>query len=172
MDPVTQSVLVSKPAIEVFDYLADVANHPEFMDHFTSEWHLTREDTYGRGAGVRYKVHQRGNRFPWVDQTIMESDAPRRIVMAGRGGKYNRVRTTTTYELEPAAGGATEVTVSFETEPKYPSDRLHDRRGFYQRRLGKSMRRLRSILEDDHDRGQRASIAGGARKPATGTPLG
>jgi uncharacterized protein YndB with AHSA1/START domain len=171
MDPVTQSVLVSKPPVEVFDYLADVANHPEFMDHFTSEWHLTREDTYGRGAGVRYKVHQRGNRFPWVDQTIMECEAPRRIVMAGRGGKYNRVRTITIFEIEPAAGGATEVTVSFETEPKYPSDRLHDRRGFYKRRLGKSMRRLRSILEDDYDRGQRASIAGGARKPATGTPL-
>lgn len=172
MDPVTQSVLVSKPAVEVYDYLMDVANHPEFMDHFTSEWHLTREDTYGLGAGIRYRVSQRGNRFPWIDQTIMETQAPRRIVLAGRAGKYNRIRTTTVYELEPVAGGdATEVTVSFETEPKYPSDRLFDRRGFYQRRLGKAMRRLRSILEENHDRGQRASIAGGARKPATGTPL-
>jgi hypothetical protein len=171
MDPVTQSVLVSKPAAEIYDYLADVANHPEFLDHFASEWHLTREDTYGRGAGIRYRVHQRGNRFPWVDQTIMEMEAPRRIVLAGRGGKYNRVRTITAYDLEPAAGGTTQVTVSFETEPKYPSDRLYDRRGFYKRRLGKAMRRLRSILEEDYGRGQRASIAGGARKPATGTPL-
>jgi uncharacterized membrane protein len=171
MDPVTQSVQVGKPVTEVFDYLMDVANHPEFMDHFTSEWHLTREDTYGKGAGIRYRVHQRGNRFPWVDQTIMETEPPRRIVLAGRGGKYNRVRTITMYELEPASGGGTEVTVTFETEPKYPSDRLYDRRGFYKRRLGKAMRRLASILEDGHDRGQRASIAGGARKPATGTPL-
>ncbi len=171
MDPVTQSVLVSKPAVEVFEYLADVANHPEFLDHFASEWHLTREDTYGRGAGIRYRVQMRGNRFPWIDQTIMECDSPRRIVLAGRGGKYNRVRTTTIYDLEPGPGGATRVSVTFETEPKYPSDRLHDRRAFYRRRLGKGLGRLRTILEDDYDRGKRASIAGGARKPATGTPL-
>jgi uncharacterized protein YndB with AHSA1/START domain len=171
MDPVIQTVLVSRPAAEVFDYLADVANHPEFLDHFTSEWHLTREDTYGTGAGVRYRVHMRGNRFAWVDQTVLECEVPRRIVLAGRGGKYNRVRTLTSYEVEPAGTEGTRVTVSFETEPKTPSDRLFDRRAFYRRRLGKGLRRLSSILEDDRGRGKRASIAGGARKPATGTPL-
>ncbi|WP_354698220.1 hypothetical protein DSM112329_03886 [Paraconexibacter sp. AEG42_29] len=170
MDPVTQTVLVSRPVAEVFDYLADIANHPEFLDHFTSEWNLTREDTYGTGAGARFKFHQRGNRFPWVDQTILECDAPRRIVLAGRGGKYNRVRTVTAYAIEPSGSG-TRVTVSFETEPKYPSDKLVDRRGFYKRQFGKGLRRLAGILEDGHDRGTRASIAGGARKPATGTPL-
>lgn len=171
MDPVSQNVIISRPPVEVFDYLADVANHPEFLDHFTSEWHLTREDSYGRGAGIRFRVKMRGNRFPWIDQTVLECEPPRRIVMAGRGGKYNRVRTLWIYELEPAAGGTTKVTVSFETQPKYPSDKLHDRRGFYRRRLGRGLRRLRSILEEGHDRGTRASIAGGARKPATGTPL-
>ena len=171
MDPVTQTVLVSRPVNEVFDYLADVANHPEFLDHFTSEWHLTREDTYGTGAGVRYKVHMRGNRFPWVDQTVLECDAPRRLLLAGRGGKYNRIRTVTLYEVEPEGADGTRVTVTFETEGKLPSDKMFDRRAFYKRRLGKGLRRLASILEDDHGRGQRASIAGGARKPATGTPL-
>lgn len=171
MDPVTQTVLVSRPPAEVFDYLADVANHPEFLDHFTSEWHLTREDSYGAGAGIRYRVQMRGNRFPWVDQTVLECEAPRRLVLAGRGGKYNRVRTVSTYEVEPAGGGASRVSVTFEAEPKYPSDRLHDRRSFYRRRLEKAMRRLSSILEDDFGRGTRATIAGGARKPATGTPL-
>jgi uncharacterized protein YndB with AHSA1/START domain len=171
MDPVTQSVQVSRPPAEVFDYLADVANHPEFLDHFTTEWHLTREDTYGIGAGIRYGIKMRGNRFPWVDQTVIECDAPRRLVLAGRGGKYNRIRTLTVYEVEPGASGGSRVTVSFETEGKYPSDRLFDRRGYYRRRFGKGLRRLASILEDDYDRGTRASIAGGARKPATGTPL-
>jgi uncharacterized protein YndB with AHSA1/START domain len=171
MDPVTQTVLVSRPVAEVFDYLADVANHPEFLDHFTTEWHLTREDTYGTGAGVRFRVKMRGNRFPWVDQTILECEAPRRLVLAGRGGKYNRIRTLTAYDVEPAGSGGARVTLSFETEPKYPSDRLFDRRGFYRRRLGRALRRLSSILEEDYDRGTRATIAGGARKPATGTPL-
>ncbi|MCW3039907.1 MAG: hypothetical protein JWM31_1812 [Solirubrobacterales bacterium] len=171
MDPITQSVLVSRPVGEVFEYLADVANHPEFLDHFTSEWHLTREDTYGAGAGIRYKVHMRGNRFPWVDQTVLEVDAPRRLVLAGRGGKYNRIRTVTVYELEPQGAGDCRVSVTFETEGKLPSDKLFDRRGFYKRRFGKGLRRLAGILEEDRGRGKRASIAGGARKPATGTPL-
>lgn len=169
MEPVTQSVVVRRPPAEVYDYLADVANHPEFMDHFASEWHLTREDSYGQGAGVRYRVHQRGNRFPWVDQTIIECQQPVCLVLAGRGGKYNRVRTLTRYDLQAAPEDSTHVTVTFETEPKYPSDRLHDRPGFYRRRLGKAARRLRRILEDGDDRGVHASIAGGARKPATDT---
>jgi hypothetical protein len=33
------------------------------------------------------------------------------------------------------------------------------------------MRRLRDILEDDHGRGRRPTLAGGARKPATGSPF-
>jgi hypothetical protein len=32
----------------------------------------------------------------------------------------------------------------------------------------KAMRRLATILEEDRERGARATIAGGARKPATG----
>jgi hypothetical protein len=32
----------------------------------------------------------------------------------------------------------------------------------------KALRRLTRILEEDRDRGARATIAGGARKPATG----
>jgi len=171
MDPITQSVVVARPAVEVFDYLADIANHPEFLDHFASEWHLTREDSYGRGAGIRYRVQQRGNRFPWVDQAIVECRTPARIVLAGNGGKYNRVATTTTYELSSDSRDSTKVTVTFVTEPKYPSDRLHDRARFYGRRLAKATGRLKTILEDGKGRGRRASIAGGARKPATDTPL-
>ena len=51
------------------------------------------------------------------------------------------------------------------------SDRLLESfgaRGWLKRKLNKSMRRLRSILEEDYDRGTRPTIAGGARKPATG----
>ena len=33
------------------------------------------------------------------------------------------------------------------------------------------MRRLRDILEEDRGGGERPSLAGGARKPATGSPL-
>ena len=39
------------------------------------------------------------------------------------------------------------------------------------RKLRKALRRLQSILEEDYGRGTRPTIAGGARKPATGSPF-
>ena len=51
MDPVTAHVLIDRPREEVFDYLADIANHPEFSDHYLKEWRLTRVESFGRGPG-------------------------------------------------------------------------------------------------------------------------
>ena len=47
MDPVTAYVTIGRPREEVFDYLADIANHPEFSDHYLKEWRLTRVDSSG-----------------------------------------------------------------------------------------------------------------------------
>ena len=172
MDPVTSDVLISRPQAEVFAYLADVANHPEFMGHFTKDWHVTREDTYGRGAGVRFAFKQRGNKFPWIDQTVLEFEPPRRIVMVGRTGKFNRIRTLTVWELEPGTGGTTRVSVSFEKVPKLLSDRVREGRGFHKAKWRKTLRVLRDVLEGEMTPGPRATIAGGARKPATGFRFG
>jgi uncharacterized protein YndB with AHSA1/START domain len=174
VDPLTVETTVARPREEVFDYLADIANHPEFTDHFMVDWHLTREESYGAGAGARYKVEAPLNRFSWGDTTFVEVERPRRIVEAGRTGKYNRIRTLGVYELEPAAGNSTRVRFTLQTEPKTPSDKLMERlggRAWMKRKLGKAMKRLQSILEEDHGRGRRATIAGGARKPATRAPL-
>lgn len=168
MDPVTADVLISRPQAEVFAYLADVANHREFMGHFTRDWHVTREDTYGKGAGVRFAFEQRRNKFPWIDQTIVGLEPPRRIVLEGATGKFNRVRTATVWELEPQTGGATRVTVSFEKTPKLATDRFGEGRGFHKAKWSKTLQVLRDLLEGKQERGPRATIAGGARKPATG----
>ena len=173
MDPITVEVVIDRPREDVFEYLADFANHAEFNDHFLVDWRLTREDTYGYGAGGRYKIKMPLNRFPWADSTVIEFDRPRRIVEAGRAGKYNRIRTLGVYELEPQGRG-TRVKFTFESEPKLPSDKFLERlggRGWLKRQLRKAMRRLQSILEEDYDRGTRPTIAGGARKPATGSPF-
>ena len=116
MDPVSVSIVVSAPREQVFDYLQDIANHPEFTDHFLVEWHLTRIDSVGRGAGARFRVKAPANRFSWADVTFVEVDRPHRIVEVGRTGKNNRVRTLGVYELADAAGG-TRVTFTFRTEP-------------------------------------------------------
>jgi uncharacterized protein YndB with AHSA1/START domain len=175
MDPVTVDVVIARPRAEIFEYLADISNHAEFNDHFMVDWRLTREDTYGYGAGVRFRIKAPLNRFPWGDATLIELERPRRIVEAGRVGKFNRIRTLGVWELEPQGGGeTTEVSFTMLTEPKTLSDRFLERlgvRGWMRRKLKRSMTRLRDILEEDRGRGERPSIAGGARKPATGSPF-
>jgi uncharacterized protein YndB with AHSA1/START domain len=173
VDPLITEVTIARPRDEVWEYLADIANHAEFTDHFLVDWRLTREDTYGVGAGARWKSKAHFNRFPWGDSTIVEAERPARIVEVGRMGKYNRIRTIGVYELEPSGRG-THVKFTFESEPKLPSDKFLERlggRGWLKRKLRKAMRRLQSILEEDYGRGTRPTIAGGPRKPATGSPF-
>jgi uncharacterized protein YndB with AHSA1/START domain len=170
MDPITSSVLIDRPREQVYEYLADIANHWEFSDHYVREVHMTREDTYGIGAGMRFRVPTPFNRFDWAEVTITDMEPPRRIVEKGRGGKFNRIRMVLVYELELAGSHATRVTLTSETQPRFPSDRLIEAfaRGPLKRRQRKALKRLRSILEEDRERGRRATIAaGGARKPAS-----
>jgi uncharacterized protein YndB with AHSA1/START domain len=164
MDPVSVSVTIARPREEVFEYLADVANHAEFCDHYLVDWRLTREDSYGRGAGARFRVKVPMNRFPWADVTFSEVERPRLIVERGRTGKYNRIRTLGTYELEPVGSDSTRVTFTFETQPGNLSDRLGESlgaRGWLKRKGTRAMRRLRTILEEDRGRGSRATVAAG-----------
>jgi uncharacterized protein YndB with AHSA1/START domain len=163
VDAITVSVTIAKPREEVFEYLADVANHAEFTDHFLKDWRLTREDSYGRGAGARFRIAAPGNRFGWGDTTLVEVDPPYRIVEMGRGGKYNRLRVTGVYTLSPGPGGTTRVEFTNQIEPALLSDRILEKLGvrpWLRRQNRRALRRLRSILEDGLDRGARATVAG------------
>jgi uncharacterized protein YndB with AHSA1/START domain len=159
---ITVSATIARPREEVFEYLADIANHPEFTDHYIVDWHLTRVDSSGTGAGARFRIKAPLTRFGWADLTFSEVQAPYRIVERGRGGKYNRIRMLGTYTLTPGAGGTTKVDYSIETLPVMPSDKLLEalNRGWSRRQVAKSMRRLRSILEEGRGRGRHASVAG------------
>jgi hypothetical protein len=173
VNPVRQEAHIDRPRAEVMTYLADIANWPEFTDHFLVHWHLTREESYGAGAGARFRVHRRLDRFGWADLTFAEVE-PRHILARGRLGKFNRTRWVVEVHVGDASGGA-HVELSVATAPGLPTDRLMEAltftTAFHRRRWGKALRRLRSILEDGEERGTRATISGGARKPATGTPL-
>lgn len=164
MDPVTVSILINAPRERIFEYLQDIANHSEFTDHYLQDWHLTRVDSVGRGAGARFRVAIPGNRFSWGDVTFVEVLPPHRIVEVGRGGKCNRVRTLGVYELAPGAGGTTRVQFTLETQPSTFSDRLMESlgaRGWLRRKNMRAMRRLRSIIESGEGRGRRVTVAGG-----------
>ena len=166
MDPVTVSVIVARPREQVFDYLQDIANHPQFTDHYLRDWHLTRIDSVGRGAGARFrvKVPPPAGRFAWGDVTFVEVQRPHRIVEVGRTGKANRVRTFGVYELAAAAGGTTRVQFTIETQPATLSDRLLEglgARAWMRRQNTRAMRRLRTILEGERQAGSRVAVAGG-----------
>jgi uncharacterized protein YndB with AHSA1/START domain len=164
MDPVTASVKIGRPREEVFEYLVDIANHQEFSDHYLKEWRLTRVDSYGRGAGARFKIDAPLDRFGWGDMTFIEVERPHRIVAAGRAGKFNRNKTWTEWTLDPNGANSTNVEVTTESEAALPTDRLFEaltrRRGWFRRGLKRSLRRLQSILEEDDDRGARATVGG------------
>jgi len=80
------------PREEVFDYLVDIANHAEFTDHYLTGLASDAEGSVGRGAGAPVRVKAPLQRFSWMGVSLIEVDAPWRIVEAGRGGKYNRIR--------------------------------------------------------------------------------
>ncbi len=162
MDPITSSITIGRPREEVFDYLADIANHAEFSDHYLKDWRLTRVDSVGQGAGARFRLDAPFQRFGWADMTFIEVERPYRIVAAGRGGKFNRNKTFSTWTLTPS-GGATQVEFTTETETALITDRIMEGIGlrrWFRRRGRKAMLRLQSILEEDHDRGARATVAG------------
>jgi uncharacterized membrane protein len=160
MEPFTVSTTIERPREDVYEYLADIANHAEFSDHYLVDWHLTRTNTYGQGAGARYRAKAPLQRFLWADMVIAEMQAPYRILEHGRGGKYNRIRMLGVYTLQPASGGGTRVEYTFETEPSLLSDKIMENlivRSWTKRNAARAMRRLRAILEDGSRRGKRAS---------------
>lgn len=164
MDPITVSTVIDVSRDEVFDYLADIANHAEFTGHYLVDWRLTRTDSVGKGAGARFKLKAPGNRFNWVGVSFAEAQRPYRIVEVGRGGKANRIRMVGVYELAPLTGGGTRVTYTLETEPATLSDRLMEALGgrfWLKRQNQRAMQRLRAILETGKSRGLRVTVAGG-----------
>jgi uncharacterized protein YndB with AHSA1/START domain len=175
MEPITLTTTIAKPREDVFEYLADVSNHSEFSDHCMVDWHLTREDSYGRGAGARFRVKSRFDRFSYGDITLAEVTPPERILATGRSGRFNRIKTRSTWTLEEPGPGQTKVTFETQSTPVLKSDELMEK--FLRVRVAtthchqRALDRLRSILESGEGRGEHTTVAGGARKPASGFRL-
>ena len=175
MEPITLTTTIAKPREVVFEYLADVANHSEFSDHCMVDWHLTREDSYGRGAGARFRVKSRFDRFSYGDITLTELTPPARIVATGRGGRFNRIHSRSVWTLDEAGPGQTKVTFETQSTPVLKSDELMET--FLRMRTAttrchkRALERLRSILESGEGRGEHTTVSGGARKPASGFRL-
>ena len=171
MGPISTEIEIDLPREQVFAALADLSRRPSFTDHFLTGFHLLRIDPVGVGAGARFRA--RGPlRSVWMDTTIVSLDEPYRIVEEGRGGRANRIRNHTVWELTEAPGPLTSVRVSHWTEPG-ALDRgleLLSAGSVWQARgWREALRRLRDQLESERPAAERVAVAGGNRL-ATGIP--
>jgi len=150
MGPVSAEIEVDAPRERVFAAIADLSRRPSFTDHFLTDFHLTRLDPVGIGAGARFRIAS-PLRSVWTDSAIAELEPPHRLVERGRGGRANRIPSTIAWELTEGAGSLTRVRVSHWTEPSNPFDRtvevlaansLWEERGWRE-----ALRRLREQLE-------------------------
>jgi uncharacterized protein YndB with AHSA1/START domain len=172
MGPLGAEVEIDVPRQRAFEAIADLSLRPAFTDHFLEDFHLTRIESAGVGAGARFRIAVRPRRV-WADTTIVEADEPHRIVEHGRGGRGNRIPSTTLWELTEGPGSLTRVRVSYWTEPSSPVDRRLELISAasipYERRWREALRRLREQLESGELGAGRVALAGGNRH-ATGIP--
>ncbi|HET7484183.1 MAG TPA: SRPBCC family protein [Solirubrobacterales bacterium] len=172
MGPVSAEVEIDVPRWRAFEAISDLALRPSFTDHFLADFHLTRIESTGAGAGARFRFAV-WPRQVWMDTTIAESDAPHRLLEHGRGGRVNRIPSTTLWELTEGPGSLTTVRVFYWTEPSNPVDRglelLSGASIPYERRWREALRRLREQLESGQLDTGRMAVAGG-NPHATGIP--
>jgi uncharacterized protein YndB with AHSA1/START domain len=172
MGPVSAEVEVDVPRERAFEAIADLSLRPAFTDHFLTDFHLTRIEPTGVGAGARFRIAVRPRRV-WADTAIAVVEEPHRIVEHGRCGRGNRIPTTTLWELTEGPGSLTRVRVSHWTEPSNPVDRglelLSAASIPYERRWREALRRLRDGLESGTLGRGRVAVAGG-NPHATGIP--
>lgn len=172
MGPINAEVEIDAPRERVFALIGDLAARPSFTDHFLSHFHLTRIESTGVGAGARMRVDA-PLRKVWMDTTIVEEDAPFKLVEQGSGGRANRIRTHTAWELVTGPGSLTTVRFTFWTEPPNSLDRalevLSTGSIWQQRGWREALGRLRDLLESEAPVGARIAVAGGNRH-ATGVP--
>lgn len=172
MGPVSAEIEIDVPRERVFAAISDLARRPSFTDHFLTDFHLTRIESSGTGAGARFRVAM-PLRSVWTDTAIAEIEAPHKLVERGRGGRGNRVDATTAWELTGAGGPLTRVRVAHWTEPSNPFDRLLEAlcgASYWQQRgWQEALRRLRDQLESDRESPAPVAVAGG-NPHATGIP--
>jgi uncharacterized protein YndB with AHSA1/START domain len=172
MGPVSAEIEIDVPRERAFAAIADLARRPSFTDHFLTEFRLTRIESSGVGAGARFRVSQ-PLRPVWEDSAITAAEPPHRLLEHGRGGRNNRIATTTAWEVVGAPGTLTRVTVAHWTEPSNPFDRALEaasRGAFWQRRgWREALRRLRDQLESERPPAEALAVAGG-NPHATGIP--
>jgi uncharacterized protein YndB with AHSA1/START domain len=163
MLPVELHAHISAPRERIYALIADLGARPAWTDNHQSSFRLAHPDSVGEGAGARYQLRAPMWRN-WVETSVVEADAPRRLVErthAGRGGKS---KGGIVWELEPVGSGLTRVDVQIWMEAGTPRERFKEALGFrrwLKRGMKGSLERLRIIFEEQPDAPlARATVAG------------
>jgi uncharacterized protein YndB with AHSA1/START domain len=171
MGPVRAEIDVDASRERAFELISDLALRPAFTDHFISDFRLLGVNSRGIGAGARFRFFA-PPKAVWIDTAITELEPPHRMVERGRGGRSNRVPSTTLWEIEPGPGALTRVRVVYGTDPASPVERLKEGLGlaavWYERDWVIALRRLRDLLESEAPLPPRAGVAGANRRPLSG----
>lgn len=162
MRPLESRIVISAPREAVFEFINDMAGRVAWMDHFLTDYRLTRVAPAGVGAGASFLIDS--PLFPLrAEYQIVEAEAPRRLVERGRIGRWGRTTGWTEWELADNYG-STELTVTVWTEPGIRWDAIKEGLGarpWLRRQVSVSLRRLRRIFEEQPDRPlARAAVAG------------
>jgi uncharacterized protein YndB with AHSA1/START domain len=162
MRPIKVGITIDAPRERVFDYLADIANHIEFSDHYLKEFRLERLDSTGVGAAARFRFAF-GSSL-WGEAVITELERPHRIVLEGQAGRLGRVKTRAVYTLTPYANQMTRVAYEGSSTGETTIDALRATlggRAWLKLQTGRALRRLATVLEGGQPSARAARVAAG-----------
>ena len=105
------SVSIARPIDEVFDFIADARNRPQWDEGVDSE-ELTSPEPIGVGSTVRTRMRSMGREYE-IDWEIIEHQPPARQRIMSTSGPFP---TTLTWELTDL-GGSTQAEFTITGEP-------------------------------------------------------
>jgi hypothetical protein len=148
MKPVTVSVDVKRPRLEVFDYVDFLRNHEGWMDRLYKDWRF-EGPARGVGAIAKARVDAPASREQ-VEFRVVESTAPAEMVEECTSAHGKRL-TRGTYRLAELPGGATRIEFEIEWLKTPRTERILPplSRAFMRRANGKGLNRLAALLEGD-----------------------
>jgi uncharacterized protein YndB with AHSA1/START domain len=149
MRRITCSITIDAPRERAFDYLADVANHDAFSDHYLKDFRLERLDSRGIGAAASFKIAF-GSSL-WGETVITELERPHRVVLEGQNGRRGRVKTRAVYTLTPYGQDMTQVEYELSSTAATRADELRAAlggRAWLKLQSRRALRRLARVLEE------------------------
>ena len=95
------AVVVARPRDEVFAFIADARNRPQWDDSVDSE-ELTSPEPIGVGSTLRTKLRSMGREYQY-DWEIVEHEPPQRVTIESTSGPFP---TTLAFEVHDRDAGS------------------------------------------------------------------